>query len=79
MWAVWVAWGPVRETLSIAGNESTSASYYAPVERYLAAHVRDQLLAIDKINVGLDAAKSVLERIEQWTFVLVIIMRMDAG
>ena len=40
VWAVWVAWGPVRETLSIASNESTSASYYAPVERYLAAHAR---------------------------------------
>jgi hypothetical protein len=36
--AVWVAWGPVRETLAVAGNASTSASYYAPVERFLAAH-----------------------------------------
>ena len=36
VWAVWVAWGPVRETLAVAGNESTSASYYAPVERFLA-------------------------------------------
>jgi hypothetical protein len=34
--AVWVAWGPVRETLAVAGNESTRASYYAPVERFLA-------------------------------------------
>jgi len=34
--AVWVAWGPVRETLAVAGNESTEASYYAPVERFLA-------------------------------------------
>ena len=33
---MWVAWGPVRETLAVAGNESTSASYYAPVERFLA-------------------------------------------
>jgi hypothetical protein len=33
--AVWVAWGPVRETLVVAGNESTEASYYAPVERFL--------------------------------------------
>jgi hypothetical protein len=37
-WAVWTVWGPVRETLAVAGNESTSASYYAPVERFLAAH-----------------------------------------
>jgi len=36
--AVWVGWGPVRETLAVAGNESTKASYYAPVERFLAAH-----------------------------------------
>ena len=34
--AVWVAWGPVRETAAVAGNESTSASYYVPVERFLA-------------------------------------------
>jgi hypothetical protein len=36
--AVWVAWGPVRETVAVAGNESTEASYYAPVERFLALH-----------------------------------------
>jgi hypothetical protein len=34
--AVWVAWGPVRETLAVAGSEATSASYYAPLERFLA-------------------------------------------
>ncbi len=34
--AVWVVWGPVRETLAVAGSEATSASYYAPVERFLA-------------------------------------------
>ena len=33
--AVWVAWGPVRETAAVTGNESTSAAYYAPVERFL--------------------------------------------
>jgi hypothetical protein len=36
MWVAWVGWGPLRETLAVAGNESTSASYYAPVERFLA-------------------------------------------
>lgn len=35
--AVWVVWGPVRETRAVAGSEATSASYYAPVERFLAA------------------------------------------
>jgi hypothetical protein len=34
--AVWIVWGPVRETLAVAGNESTLASYYSPVERFLA-------------------------------------------
>jgi hypothetical protein len=34
--AVWVAWGPVRETAAVAGNESTHAAYYVPVERFLA-------------------------------------------
>jgi hypothetical protein len=34
--AVWVVWGPVRETLAVAGSEATSASYYAPVERFVA-------------------------------------------
>lgn len=33
---VWVAWGPVRETRAVAGNASTSASYYVPVERFVA-------------------------------------------
>lgn len=34
--AVWVVWGPVRETIAVAGSPATSASYYMPVERYLA-------------------------------------------
>ena len=33
---VWTAWGPVRETRAVAGNASTSASYYLPVERFVA-------------------------------------------
>jgi mono/diheme cytochrome c family protein len=36
--AVWTVWGPVRETAAVAGNASTSASYYVPVERFVAAH-----------------------------------------
>jgi hypothetical protein len=35
--AVWVGCGPVRETRAVVGNESTSASYYVPVERFIAA------------------------------------------
>ncbi len=35
---VWTVWGPVRETAAVAGNLSTSASYYLPVERFVAAH-----------------------------------------
>ncbi|HTA12700.1 MAG TPA: hypothetical protein VK765_04695 [Solirubrobacteraceae bacterium] len=34
--AVWVVWGPVRETLAVAGSEATSAAYYVPLERFLA-------------------------------------------
>jgi hypothetical protein len=36
--AVFTLWGPVREIRAVAGNESTSASYYAPVLGFLAAH-----------------------------------------
>jgi hypothetical protein len=36
--AVWTGWGPVRETEAVAGNLSTSASYYVPVERFVATH-----------------------------------------
>jgi hypothetical protein len=39
--AVWVGWGPVRETLAVAGDQSTKASYYAPVERFLASRSRE--------------------------------------
>jgi hypothetical protein len=39
--AVWTAWGPVRETAAVAGNASTSAAYYVPVERFVAAHGGD--------------------------------------
>jgi hypothetical protein len=34
--AVWTVWGPVRETAAVAGNASTSAAYYVPVERFVA-------------------------------------------
>jgi hypothetical protein len=34
----WTVWGPVRETIGIVGDPSTSASYYVPLERFLAAH-----------------------------------------
>jgi hypothetical protein len=36
--AVWVLWGPVRETAAVTGNASTGAAYYRPVERFVAAH-----------------------------------------
>jgi hypothetical protein len=35
---LWTVWGPVRETAAVAGNESTEAAYYAPVERFVASH-----------------------------------------
>ncbi len=33
--ALWVVWGPVRESTAVAGSQATNASYYAPLERYL--------------------------------------------
>jgi hypothetical protein len=36
--AIFVVWGPVRETVAVAGNESTRASYYAPVLGFLEDH-----------------------------------------
>ncbi len=35
--AVWVAWGPVRETTAVWGSPATEASYYAPVARFLSS------------------------------------------
>lgn len=35
--ALWVVWGPVRETMAVAHSAATNASYYVPVERFLAA------------------------------------------
>jgi hypothetical protein len=35
---VWTVWGPVRETAAVAGNASTGAAYYVPVERFVATH-----------------------------------------
>jgi hypothetical protein len=34
--AVWVLWGPVRETRAVARGDATAAAYYAPVERFVA-------------------------------------------
>ncbi|MFI5009230.1 MAG: hypothetical protein ACHQDY_03040 [Solirubrobacterales bacterium] len=36
--AVWTAWGPVRETAAVAGDPSTGAAYYVPLQRFLATH-----------------------------------------
>lgn len=47
--AVFTLWGPVRETRAVAGNESTRASYYAPVLGFLANHGR----ALDRVEVPL--------------------------
>jgi hypothetical protein len=47
--AVFTLWGPVRETKAVAGNESTKASYYTPVLRFLANHGG----ALDRVEVPL--------------------------
>jgi len=38
VFAVYAGWGPVRETVAVAGSESTSASYYAPLLGFLGRH-----------------------------------------
>jgi hypothetical protein len=35
---IWTGWGPVRESAGVSGDPSTQAAYYAPLERFLAAH-----------------------------------------
>jgi hypothetical protein len=35
---VWTGWGPVRESVGIAGDPSTDVAYYRPLERFLHAH-----------------------------------------
>jgi hypothetical protein len=35
---VWVAWGPIVQNLRVAGDLSTRAAYYLPVERFFAQH-----------------------------------------
>lgn len=34
----WTVWGPVRETVGIVGDPSTSAAYYAPLKRFVHTH-----------------------------------------
>lgn len=36
--ATWTVWGPIRETVGIIGDPSTSAAYYAPLKSFLATH-----------------------------------------
>ena len=36
--ALWVVWGPVRETSAVAGSPATTAAYYAPLRHWLLDH-----------------------------------------
>ena len=45
----------------------------------LAAHVRDQQLAIDQINIGFDTTEAMIERVQQRTLVLIVVMRVNAS
>ena len=36
--AFWVAWGPITQTEEVLHDPSTTASYYLPLRRFLAAH-----------------------------------------
>ncbi len=44
---VFVVWGPVRETLAVAGSEATSPSYYAPVTRFLERHSAGEAIRVE--------------------------------
>ncbi len=35
---VWTGWGPVRESVGVIGDPSTSVAYYTPLTRFLATH-----------------------------------------
>ena len=35
---LWVVWGPIVQTLGVINDPSTQASYYKPLERFLAQH-----------------------------------------
>lgn len=34
----WTVWGPVRESVGVVGDPSTSEAYYVPVKRFLLSH-----------------------------------------
>lgn len=38
--AFWVAWGPIVQSSEVMGDPSTTAAYYTPLRRFLAAHAR---------------------------------------
>ena len=44
---VFVVWGPVRETLAVAGSEATSPAYYAPVTRFLERHSLHEAIRVE--------------------------------
>ncbi len=44
---VFVVWGPVRETLAVAGSEATSPAYYAPVTRFLERHSVHEAIRVE--------------------------------
>jgi hypothetical protein len=45
--AVFVVWGPVRETVAVAGSDATSPSFYEPVEHFLARHSTYQPIRVE--------------------------------
>ncbi len=44
---VFVVWGPVRETLAVAGSDATSPAYYAPVTRFLEHHSAGEAIRVE--------------------------------
>jgi hypothetical protein len=44
---VFVVWGPVRETLAVAGSDATEPGYYKPVERFLERHTHREPVRVE--------------------------------
>lgn len=43
------------------------------------AVMSDEELTVDEVNIGFDAAESMIEGVEEWAIMFVIIMGMGAG
>jgi len=62
----------VAERIEVERLQGALRFYIAPV-------VRDEEFSVHQVHIGLDAAKALIQGIEQRAFMLVIVVRMGAG